>query len=96
VGVRWADRQHQLLRHVANQVANGATRNMIVRRCSADITEDEIREDLDHIYNMRVINVDFLGASAHIQTNSIQNAIHARSCMLSRKYVSATYIMGHY
>jgi hypothetical protein len=85
VTVKWAEREHQLPRHVANQIAKGATRNMIVRRCGADVTEEGIREDLEHIHNLDVIKVDFHGASCHIQTNSVQNAISARNCMSSRK-----------
>ena len=51
-------------------------------------TEEIIREDLDHIHNLVVVKIEFIGRNCHIGLNSIHNAISARQCMLSRLYVS--------
>ncbi|RYP15212.1 hypothetical protein DL765_005851 [Monosporascus sp. GIB2] len=82
--VRWGDRHFHLAGHVAGKVAMGATRNLIIRRCAPKHTADSIREDLDHIHNLIVIDVDFLGGSCYIKTNSVHNAMFARTCMMSR------------
>ncbi|RYP03861.1 hypothetical protein DL764_004840 [Monosporascus ibericus] len=84
VFVRWDDRHFHLAGHVAGKIAMGATRNLIIRRCAPKHTADSIREDLDHIHNLIVIDVDFLGGSCYIKTNSVHNAMFARTCMMSR------------
>ncbi|KAI1340482.1 hypothetical protein F5Y15DRAFT_378770 [Xylariaceae sp. FL0016] len=84
VFIRWGDRHFHLAGHVANKVAIGATRNLILRRCDPSLTEDALRDDLDHIHNLAVIKVDFVGSSCYIKTNSIHNAMFARTCMISR------------
>jgi hypothetical protein len=48
------------------------------------ISEDTIREDLDHIHNLVVIRVEFHKSSCYISTNSVHNAMFARTCMMSR------------
>ena len=52
---------------------------------NSNITEESIREDLDHIHNLVVISVKFKQGSAYISTNSVHNALFARSCMMSRR-----------
>ncbi|RYP38924.1 hypothetical protein DL766_000733 [Monosporascus sp. MC13-8B] len=84
VFVRWGDRHFHLAGHVAGKIAMGVTRNLIIRRCALKHTADSIREDLDHIHNLIVIDVDFLGGSCYIKTNSVHNAMFARTCMMSR------------
>ncbi|RYP71695.1 hypothetical protein DL771_004646 [Monosporascus sp. 5C6A] len=84
VFVRWGDRHFHLAGHVAGKIAMGATRNLIIRRCAPKHTADSIREDLDHIHNLIVIDVDFLSGSCYIKTNSVHNAMFARTCMMSR------------
>ncbi|RYP77692.1 hypothetical protein DL770_007038 [Monosporascus sp. CRB-9-2] len=84
VFVRWGDRHFHLPGHVAGKIAMGATRNLIIRRCAPKHTADSIREDLDHIHNLIVIDVDFLGGNCYIKTNSVHNAMFARTCMMSR------------
>ncbi|KAI1116124.1 hypothetical protein F5Y14DRAFT_408147 [Nemania sp. NC0429] len=84
VSIKWADRQFILPGHVANKITTGATRNLIVRRCAAHHTEASIREDLEHIHNLIVIKVEFIGGSCYIKTNSVHNAMFARTCMMSR------------
>ncbi|KAF2970257.1 hypothetical protein GQX73_g3270 [Xylaria multiplex] len=82
--IKWADRHFILPGHVANKIAAGATRNLIIRRCGAAHTEESVRDDLEHIHNLIVIKVEFVGGSCYIKTNSVHNAMFARTCMMSR------------
>ncbi|KAJ5604712.1 hypothetical protein N7510_009866 [Penicillium lagena] len=55
------------------------------RQCQRPgITEDMIRHDLDHIHNMVIIYVQLSEGNAYLSTNSVSNALYARTCMLSR------------
>ncbi|CAK7218880.1 hypothetical protein SCUCBS95973_003633 [Sporothrix curviconia] len=84
VDVRWSDRQFTLLGHVSHKINGGATRNLVIRQYNPRITEASVREDLDHIYNLVVISVTFADGNCFISTNSVHNAMYARSCMMSR------------
>lgn len=84
VEIRWNDRQFILPGHVANKVGIGATRNLVIYNCSPKHTEEKIREDLEHIHNLIVIKVTFSGGNCYISTNSVHNAMFARTCMMSR------------
>ncbi|KAK2604829.1 hypothetical protein N8I77_007727 [Diaporthe amygdali] len=84
VEIRWNDRQFILPGHVASKIGVGATRNLVIRRCDPRFTEQEIRNDLDHIHNLVVIKVEFIGGSCYIKTNSVNNAMFAKTCMMSR------------
>ena len=80
----WNDRQFILPGHVANKVGIGATRNLVVRGIHPNITAERLREDLDHIHNLVVIDVSFHYGDAHISLNSVHNSLFARTCMMSR------------
>lgn len=80
----WNDRQFVLPGHVANKISNGATRNLVIRGVHPNITEQKIREDLDHIHNLVVISVSYQSGDAHLSLNSIHNGLFARTCMMSR------------
>ncbi|CAK7224544.1 hypothetical protein SEUCBS140593_005605 [Sporothrix eucalyptigena] len=84
IEARWSERQFTLLGHVSHKINNGATRNLVIRQCNPRITEASVREDLDHIYNLIVISVTFANGDCHISTNSVHNAMFARSCLMSR------------
>ncbi|KAK7938110.1 uncharacterized protein PG986_014978 [Apiospora aurea] len=84
VFIKWAERHFHLAGHVAHKIVQGATRNMVIRRVDPNHTEDSIRDDLEHIHNLIVIKIEFLGGSCHIKTNSVHNAMFARTCMMSR------------
>ncbi|KAF3769977.1 hypothetical protein M406DRAFT_96620 [Cryphonectria parasitica EP155] len=84
VDVRWDERRFIMPAHVASNIRQGATRNLVLRRCDPDLTEAVIRDDLDHIHNLVVIRVEFRGGSCYIETNSVHNAMFARTCMRSR------------
>lgn len=63
-----------------------ASRNLVIYDINQRpaITEAIIRHDLYHIHNMVVIYVQFSEGNAYISTNSVSNALYARTCMLSR------------
>ena len=84
VEASWNDRQFILPGHVANKIGIGATRNLAIRGVHANITEERIREDLDHIHNLIVIGVSFQNGDAFVELNSIHNSLFARTCMMSR------------
>ncbi|KAF2425312.1 hypothetical protein EJ08DRAFT_594474, partial [Tothia fuscella] len=85
VEIRWNDRQFRLPPHVANKIAMGATRNIVIRNgVSKNLTEEGIREDMEHIHNLVVISVTFSKGDIYISTNSVHNALFARTCMMSR------------
>lgn len=87
VEVSWSDRQFRLPAHVANKIQCGASRNVVVRNgLSRELTEQGIRDDLDHIHNLVVIGVklNHKTGDIFISTNSVHNALFARTCMMSR------------
>ncbi|KAF6842685.1 hypothetical protein CMUS01_02877 [Colletotrichum musicola] len=84
VDIRWSDRQFTLTGYIANKVAKGATRNLVIRRCDHNVTEKVVRDDLEHIHNLVITQVRFEGGSCYISTNSVNNALFARTCMMSR------------
>jgi hypothetical protein len=84
VDVRWNERQFHLPVHVANKIAKGASRNLIIRNAASRLTEAKIRDDLDHIHNLVIVEVRFKANDVVIATNSVHNALFARTCMMSR------------
>ena len=80
----WNERQFILPGHVANKIGIGATRNLVIRNVHSNVTEERLREDLDHIHNLVVIDIIFQSANVYLQLNSIHNSLFARSCMMSR------------
>jgi hypothetical protein len=84
VEVSWNDRQFYLPPFVRAKINNGASRNLVIYKVNPHITEWLIRKDLDHIHNLIVITVKFKHGNAYISTNSVHNALFARSCMMSR------------
>lgn len=43
-----------------------------------------IRDHLEHIHNLVVVDIKYIQGNAFIATNSVHNAMFARSCMMSR------------
>lgn len=80
----WSERQFYMPGHVASKIRVGATRNLVIRSVKPDITEQRLREDLDHIHNLIIISVSFINGDAYLSLNSIHNALFARTCMMSR------------
>ncbi|KFY92403.1 hypothetical protein V498_04961 [Pseudogymnoascus sp. VKM F-4517 (FW-2822)] len=84
VAISWSDRHFTLANHVAHKIGMGATRNIVIRSASTRHTDESIREDLDHIHNLVVVSIKFVDRDAHVSTNSVHNAMFARTCMMSR------------
>ncbi|OJK03712.1 hypothetical protein ASPACDRAFT_111654 [Aspergillus aculeatus ATCC 16872] len=80
----WNDRQFYVPPYVRNKICNGASRNLVLYNVHPNVTEWVIRKDLEHIHNLIVISVKFNNGNAYISTNSVHNALFARSCMMSR------------
>ncbi|OTB08407.1 hypothetical protein M426DRAFT_263660 [Hypoxylon sp. CI-4A] len=95
VTVRWAKSPHVITNHIRNQILRGATRNIVIQNCNPRITEADIRNDLDHIYKLIVVDISFKDGNWHIQTNSIHSALFAKTCLCSReKYKDHTITWG--
>jgi hypothetical protein len=92
IEIKWSDRQFTLPGHVAGHIGKGASRNLVVHRYDGRHTEDNIREDLEHIHNLVVVGIEFLNGSCHIKLNSVHNAIYAKTCMMSRLKYKGTKI----
>lgn len=84
VEVSWNDRQFYMPPFVRAKINSGASRNIVLHNVNPNITEGLIRRDLDHIHNLIVVAVKFKNGNAYISTNSVHNALFARSCMMSR------------
>jgi hypothetical protein len=80
----WNPRQFHVPTHILYKIGSGASRNFIVRGIAGKVTADEIQEQLGHIHNLVVVDVSFADGDALISTNSIHNALFARTCMMSR------------
>jgi hypothetical protein len=70
--------------HIARRVHNGATRNLVIRFVKPALTAESIREDLEHIHQLEVVDIAFEEGHAFISLNGINRAVTARTCMSSR------------
>lgn len=48
------------------------------------LTEERIRDDMEHIHALVIIEINFKSGDAYVSTNSVHNALFARTCMMSR------------
>jgi hypothetical protein len=92
IEVFWDERQHYMQGHIARRIRNGATRNLVVRFVKADMTAESIRDDLEHIHRLVVVDVKIEGCHAFISTNGINWAVTAKTCMTSRLKYKGTKI----
>lgn len=63
-----------------------------MRGVAGKVNEEQIRDQLDHIHNLVLVDVYFRNGDAYISTNSIHNALFARTCMMSRTIYKGTRI----
>ncbi|KAJ6786926.1 hypothetical protein PWT90_00068 [Aphanocladium album] len=84
IHVSWNSRHFILAPYISQQLRGGASRNLVVRHYDRRITAESIREDLEHIHNLAVIDVEFSGLDCFLKTNSITAASFARTFMMSR------------
>ncbi|EON65328.1 hypothetical protein W97_04566 [Coniosporium apollinis CBS 100218] len=84
--VQWNDRQFHMPPHVANKISIGATRNLVIRNAqSKGLSETRIREDMEHVHHLVIVEVKFRDGDAYVSTNSVHNCLFARTCMMSRR-----------
>ena len=69
---------------MATKISTGATRNLILKGVHSDITDERIRDDLEHIHNLVVVGLTFNNQDALVSLNSVHNALFARTCLMSR------------
>ena len=74
-----------LNKSVAYKISRGATRNLLFQPISKNITEQRIRDDLEHIHNLRIVDIHFDRDSARVSLNSVNQSLYAQSCLRSRK-----------
>lgn len=85
IEVTWDNRQHYLTGGIARRIfTDNASRNLVIRFPKPEITEQLIRDDLDHVHLLEVVSVQFRDGHAWISLNGISLAITARSCMMHR------------
>jgi hypothetical protein len=85
VEVNWAEHQFRVHGHIHDKIARGITRNILIRNAaSKGLTEQRIRDDMEHISHLVIIDVEMRGVDAYVYTNSIGYATFARTCMMSR------------
>lgn len=65
-------------------ISRGATRNLLLSKVPPTLTEERIREDLDHIHNLHVEKIVIQGVSIVVNLNSVCVALFARTCLMSR------------
>jgi hypothetical protein len=82
--VKWNDKNFHLPAHIANKMAGGATRNLVIRNGTSKLSEETIRSDMEHIHNLVIVDVIIKGTDIFVFTNSVHNALFARTCMMSR------------
>lgn len=85
VEVSWSERQFDVPTHLVTKLSHGVSRNLVIRGGAPRLSEEQIRNDMDHINNLVIIGVVVQGPDIYISTNSINNAMFARTCMTSRK-----------
>lgn len=86
IEVAWNERQFVLQGHVAGRIANNsATRNLRISHISPQITAEKIRDDLEHIHNLVMVDLKFdVDGSALVSLNSVMAAFFAKQCLSSR------------
>ncbi|RGP59110.1 negative regulator of differentiation 1 [Fusarium longipes] len=84
IHAKWSDYQYVVKGQVAYHIAKGASRNFVIRKGDPNATAQSLRDDLDHIHNLHVIDVEFNKDCCFVNTSSVNSAIFARNCLLSR------------
>lgn len=58
---------------------------MVLRNASRIVNIAKIREHMEHIHKLDIVHIETRGTDVFIYTNSVHNALFARTCMMSRK-----------
>lgn len=91
--VSWDEKQRYISGGIQKQIyCSGATRNMVLRFPTPGVTEQTIRDDLQHIDMLEIVSVQHTGGHFYISLNSVGHALAARSCMQHRSRYKASRI----
>jgi hypothetical protein len=85
IEVSWSDWQMTPHRNMLNKLAQGQTRNLLLKNALNRVTEDEVTDHLEHIHNLTICYMFFKGYDLYVSTSSLVGATVARLCLLSRK-----------
>lgn len=96
INVEWREpsRQFVVLPNILRQIHAGATRNLYLKNIPPTLTEERLRNDLDHIANLSVekIILEKSKNAVQVNLNSVCVACFARTCLKSRAYYKGTKI----
>ncbi|KAK8170721.1 hypothetical protein BC567DRAFT_164548, partial [Phyllosticta citribraziliensis] len=84
VSVDWAETQFHIYGALAKKIKFGATRVLCLRNAVGFINEQRIRDDMEHIHNLFIVNIKSCGHDIFVECSSILAAEFARTCMMSR------------
>ncbi|KAK8172301.1 hypothetical protein BKA80DRAFT_318105 [Phyllosticta citrichinensis] len=84
VSVDWAQTQFHIYGALAKKIKFGATRVLCLRNAVGFINEQRIRDDMEHIHNLVIVNIKPCGHDMFVECSSILAAEFARTCMMSR------------
>ncbi|KIV89642.1 hypothetical protein PV10_07028 [Exophiala mesophila] len=85
VTVKWDERQQHLSAYLVRQIyQNKASRNLVIRFANPDMTPADVQSDLEHIHGLDIVRITRQGSHLFVSTNSVQHALTARYCMMSR------------
>ncbi|SPJ73673.1 related to RNA binding protein Nrd1 [Fusarium torulosum] len=84
IHTRWSDHQYVVKGQVVYHVTRGASRNFVIRKRDPNLTTRSIRDDLEHIHNLHVIDIQMDKDNCLVSTSAIHAAIFARNCLQSR------------
>jgi hypothetical protein len=91
VNIKWREstRQFVILRSIQRQIVHDkASRVLVLRNAPSTLTEERLKEDMEHIANLRVEKIFRTNRGKDLQCNlnSICAALFARTCLKSRAY----------
>ncbi|KAI2626613.1 hypothetical protein GGR54DRAFT_637182 [Hypoxylon sp. NC1633] len=84
IDVGWSKTKYSLIGPLVEAFEHGATRNLVIQGCRATVSEDQVREDLRHISNCRIIKFDYVNEDCFIKLNSIGAASLAMAYLKSQ------------
>ncbi|KAK7548250.1 hypothetical protein BKA81DRAFT_225042 [Phyllosticta paracitricarpa] len=84
VSVDWAEFQFQIYGALAKKIKFGATRVLCLRNAVGLLNEQRIRDDMEHIHNLVIVNIKSCSHDIFVECSSILAAEFARTCMMSR------------
>ncbi|EXJ90565.1 hypothetical protein A1O1_03668 [Capronia coronata CBS 617.96] len=84
--VEWELQQAYLNNDLAFRIDKfGATRNLVIRSVRPEMTAEAIKLDLEHIFNLWIVDITFKDGDAYLSLNRTILALTARNCMRSRR-----------